>query len=46
MHEAKHSLGVILFPAFDWSISPAELMTTSGLKSRKMGMTTRSMAIR
>ncbi len=22
MHEAKHSLGVILFPAFDWSISP------------------------
>jgi len=22
MHEAKHSLGVIFFPAFDWSISP------------------------
>jgi len=22
MHEAKNSLGVILFPAFDWSISP------------------------
>jgi len=22
MHGAKHSLGIILFPAFDWSISP------------------------